>query len=361
MSDINLLPIDEREKELQEFRKKIAEKSQVKIELSNPGQAPLIKEKGHNFFIILKDYFKKITSWVAKKQNKIHRQSPARPPKEPLRPQIPEHQINQKEINAKKIFYQTPRKPFFNEPAAPNKIPLPVKTALTQTPLAKVINLKSDLNKLNAVKIQPEIIKEKTVINLIPATIRKLAGEQLKLKILVIALIICLITILAVYFILNQIANQRESLAKELDSEIMAIETDLQRLKTNTQEIRDFSNLLQTIKKLLEQHVISTRIFNLLETNTLPDVSYNALSLNPVLSTVNLKASARNYQDLAEQILIFQSLPDIESVVIDGITLKKPGEENNEKSKKIELVTFNISLKLNSNFFLTPTIYDNGE
>lgn len=376
MSDINLLPLHEREKELQELKRKMAEKSQIKIELSSPDQKPYSKEKWSGFFAGLKKYFKDLFSLIKIKrqaENKILPVKKSVLEKEPLMPAHKDDHL--KHIAPQKFFYQVGQHSRPNDLSAVHQPLSPVQASkqintekvspvlkiIPTIPAIKIIKSTAD-HKIDIDEPKPDVIKEnqpmenlnqveKMVINLIPSSIRKLAREQLKIKILAIALVVCLITSGVVYFILNQIASHKEALFHQLENEIALTEAGIKELQAGSQEIHDFSVLLQTVKNLLDKHIISTNIFKFLEIQTLPDVAYNSLSLDPALISVGLKASARNYQNLAEQILIFQNLSEVESVEIDSIMLKK-SEETEDKLKKPELVTFNLTLKFKTDFFL---------
>ena len=378
MSNINLLPLNEREKELHELKNKLAEKSQIKIELSNPNHEARPEQERLSFFIGLKKYFKDLFFVI---KNKFQKKEVVKPvPNQALekKPLIPEHKDNNfKNITPQKFFYQTgerlrphdlpvihavppPKQPPEEKiaPASAPKIIPTIPNLPIIKPFTEIKTVKAPEPNIGAMKESDPLAntyeEDKLVINLIPSSVRKLAKEQLKIKILAIALIACLITSGAVYLILDQIARRQEALFNQLEKEISVTEAGIKELQTGGQEIRDFSALLHDVKNLLDKHIISTNIFKFLETNTLSDAAYSDLSLDPALLTVGLKASTRNYQNLAEQILIFQSLPAvIESVAVDGIALKKAEEETEDnKPQKPELVVFNLSLKFKPDFFL---------
>src|SRR3989344_5893547 len=79
-----------------------------------------------------------------------------------------------------------------------------------------------------------------------------------------------------------------------------------------------FYNQIQSLKNLLDKHVINSKILSLLEKNTSKKVFYNKLDLDVAQRSLNLDGIAESYQILAQQLEAFKQAPEIERFLINN-------------------------------------------
>ena len=126
---------------------------------------------------------------------------------------------------------------------------------------------------------------------------------------------------------LESTKQQTESLSerenKEIQTKILALEKNL-----------------KNVKNLLSQHIYSSKLFDLLEKLTLPQVRWTDFNLKIESGLLSLKGQANNYSTLAKQILIFQEEPSFKEVNTSGISLGQLGG-----------VKFNMEINFNPEIF----------
>lgn len=97
---------------------------------------------------------------------------------------------------------------------------------------------------------------------------------------------------------------------------------------------------VEKTKSLLNDHIYGSKLFDFLRANTLKKVVINSVNIDTKTFSLDLKAQAASYNDLAEQIVWLKSLRSIDSLKLSGISLGDKG-----------LVDFNLGLKLAPTFF----------
>jgi hypothetical protein len=130
-------------------------------------------------------------------------------------------------------------------------------------------------------------------------------------------------------------------LAKDIQNiEAKTTQLDQQVAPTERQAFIAFYSQIENLKMLLSKHVLSSKIFPFIETNTRKDVAYGSMDLDIANKTANLSGTAANYESLASQLDIFKKLPEVASVSINGATVGQNG------------VAFQIQIIFNNGFFL---------
>lgn len=126
-----------------------------------------------------------------------------------------------------------------------------------------------------------------------------------------------------------------------MDKHIADQTRDLALLKTDfdektIKELESISNAIAVARALIKDHVHATKVFSLIEENTLPDVNYTAFSYTTDRKAVILSAQASSYTQVSQQTRIFQTLPEVAAAVFSGSTLNENGTVN---------FTLNMNLK----------------
>jgi len=81
-----------------------------------------------------------------------------------------------------------------------------------------------------------------------------------------------------------------------------------------------FYSQLVNLKKLLQQHIFTSPLFEWLEKNTLPTIYYTKFSLDTNNHRLNLSGSAKTVEDFAKQVLFFNNQPEVQSISFNNIT-----------------------------------------
>ena len=100
-----------------------------------------------------------------------------------------------------------------------------------------------------------------------------------------------------------------------------------------------FYNQIQSLKNLLDKHVINSKILSLLEKNTNKKVFYNKLDLDVAQRSLNLDGIAESYQILAQQLEAFKQAPEVERFLINNSQFNQG------------VVRFNLTVVLKSELF----------
>ncbi len=376
MPAINLLPDEQRKKEIEEQKMKTIEKSKVSIELTNPSKKIVTKTPS------APSGLKKFFSSIFKGKDKVQVSKEAKIPlanlpinnqlKPSLPPTPPKFNLLVKEtglkseiqpnLEQKKVFYfQSPAptnlpeskkpEPLISEVKKP-VIPQPPKVESRITPLVgepKVFPAKPTAQ-LSAVSP-----KEKTVsrlnINLVPEKIK--SAFAFKNKTIIFGAIIagCILLLFLGGLIFNHFVNQRQAQASDLEDKINQLVEQINQQKKTTGPINSFVSLTNEAKKLIDQHVFWTNVLKLLQENTLKQVYYTQMKADFTNTAVELVARAENYEIMSQQIIFFQDLKDkIEKVEVGEIEIEKE-KETVLGQPAVEFVSFNLTLTFKPEVF----------
>ncbi len=346
MHDINLLPVDDRKRELQEIKTREKAKSEVKIEMSSPDKK--IKEtdkKSGKFLSNIKNIFnnfKKDKKEIEKLRNeKLRENEKNSNNKIHNKPEVPKHLDNiSSNKHSKEFYFKKDNK---------NNIVNPVKR---------------DKQELEDIVNHPEKKKEEKKqesslnINLIPSHIKKIHETKNNLKIYLISLmasvIICIIALLT----MGQFVSAQRSDLEKIENSIEQTQQDIENLKSNSLEVNDFIKLLRNVKVVINSHVQINEIFKMLQTNTLKNIYYTSLNIDVNNSLIKLQVTAEDYSAAAQQILIYKSLDKISQLEVISMGLVEEKVEITEQEKKLgitpvarKFVGFDLVLKLDSSIF----------
>lgn len=118
--------------------------------------------------------------------------------------------------------------------------------------------------------------------------------------------------------LLAQLQQKEEELRPEIIDQIFLLEARL-----------------KTMRALLENHKFVTRLFTLLQENTLPLVRFSTFNYQSAVNKVDMSGETTGYALLAKQIGVLERHPDIERVEFGGLS-------RNEKFLNFRIgITFN--------------------
>lgn len=134
-----------------------------------------------------------------------------------------------------------------------------------------------------------------------------------------VSFLIALLLALLVYGALLLYGSQQKARIVPLRQNLDQVEADIIKLEKENKKLLGFQTKLSAIKSLLDEHPTFLRFFDALEKNTLPEVSYDTLSISDD-GTVSLSAGTASYTMLARQLLAFENAKDsFSSVRFSGI------------------------------------------
>lgn len=130
--------------------------------------------------------------------------------------------------------------------------------------------------------------------------------------------------------ILAQIEQKRQDLRPELVQELFALEKRLMAIRT-----------------LLENHILPSRVFAWLESQTHPRVYFQSMNFNSAARKLQLPGSADSLRSLNEQIGIFEQNPELEKVEFGGLSFAKDAGA---------LISFQTTVVFKPAFFQSPQV-----
>ncbi len=129
---------------------------------------------------------------------------------------------------------------------------------------------------------------------------------------------------------------------RELAVDLGQADTAIAELEGNSAELNAFTQKLEILKSLFENHLYYTQFIAALEKHTLPSVTYGGLSVAPA-SAISLSATAPDFQTLARQLRIYQeNAKDLMSSVM--IT---SGHAELNQEGAVAGVSFEVSFTMN--------------
>lgn len=150
--------------------------------------------------------------------------------------------------------------------------------------------------------------------------------------------LILLIVSIFVFLILTILENRANHTLKKLEEDFKKIKTT-ERLNME-KEVITYEKKISDFLFLIENHKITSNLFNYLETITHPSVYFFNLGFNTDENKLTLNGKTDNFQTLGQQFLIFRNEKLIEKVNLTKISF---GEEGN--------IVFSFEI------FLSPEIF----
>jgi len=122
------------------------------------------------------------------------------------------------------------------------------------------------------------------------------------------------------YFLSTQAAATHGELTKA-NEQLADVRLQISQQQSAWASFQELEPKLKALRVLLDAHVSPTRLFDDLEQNTLPTVTYASFSLSSE-NQVSLLTTADSFQTAAQQVQIFQHLPYITKVEASSYTAK---------------------------------------
>jgi|GEM_PF-2805381 len=118
------------------------------------------------------------------------------------------------------------------------------------------------------------------------------------------------------YWYLPKIMSETEIVLSEVRKLSEEIPTE-----KRDEMLRTYSQVLN-IKKLLGGHVYSSKLFTWLEKNTHNGVFIDTITISMSRGTVDITGKAQDKDSIAEQVSVFESLPEVKNVKLSDVQLQ---------------------------------------
>jgi len=155
-------------------------------------------------------------------------------------------------------------------------------------------------------------------------SINKAVGNGL----LIVAMIVCIgsIAMAGGVYAYHQILKKQTAGLKE---EVTKLEDDLRNPEgpnnTNVDQILALDRKLASLRQILENHIISSNAFLMLEENTLSRVRFSVMAYSADSRKMDLSGETISYAAMAEQVRAFESVSEVERVDFGGLSLSEKG------------------------------------
>lgn len=159
------------------------------------------------------------------------------------------------------------------------------------------------------------------MVEIIPKTFEEIPSWQ---RILFYFLIFLLIAVVAGFFILNYLYNEVKG---DLQiSEKTLSEEKAPEIETLEEEIFIYKEKFDDFSFLFENHTLTTRFFEFLESKTHPRIFFSNIYLIPGQAEVNLSGLSDNFLSLGQQISILKNEKLVKNVILSNITISEKGD-----------------------------------
>ena len=173
------------------------------------------------------------------------------------------------------------------------------------------------------------------MVNLIPKPIKKISKNQ---QILLYSLIFSVIFLTVAYVFLISLEGQAQANLENVEQQISEQKTaDISSLESI---IRAYKKEVDEFAPYLNNHVLTTKFFDLLEESTHPRIYFNQISLKSSSANVSLSGKSDSFLSLGQQLIIFDNNPVVKSASLSNISLSEEGS-----------ILFSLGLSLDPSLF----------
>ncbi len=165
------------------------------------------------------------------------------------------------------------------------------------------------------------------MVEIIPKETAKLPGW---LNNLLFAFLIILILSILSYFILSSSVKRAGDVLQGLTMSLNELRS-MERSAAE-REVLKYNNKIGYFFQLLDNHIRSSKIFDLIQQSTHPQIWFTKFNLNAVGDKAILSGKTRNFENLGQQILIFEQSDWISKVDLQKVSISNEGNVDFELS-----------------------------
>ncbi len=157
-------------------------------------------------------------------------------------------------------------------------------------------------------------------VNLIPAELRSAESSIKVIKKVGIAGGVSVLLIVIIFLGLSFVGSTNQQKIINLQQEVKLYEEGVQASQDTIEQLATFTEQTQKVGELLQGQERWSRLFDMLEQNTIDNVYYKSVNIASDDKVV-LQVVARSYSDLARQYKIFDNNPDIKDLTMNSASL----------------------------------------
>ena len=169
------------------------------------------------------------------------------------------------------------------------------------------------------------------MVEIIPKETAKLPGWLNNL--LFAFLIILLLSILS-FFILNSAVNRASNSLQDLTMNLNELRS-LERSEAE-REVLKYNNKIGYFFQLLDNHIRSSKLFDLIQQTTHPQVWFTKFNLKAAADKIILSGKTMNFANVGQQIVIFKEADWVSSTELQKIAISKEGNVDFELTISIK-------------------------
>lgn len=158
------------------------------------------------------------------------------------------------------------------------------------------------------------------MVEIIPKPVKEIPRWQ---KILFYSSIVFTALLILALFILGSIQRDSQYYIQSLEEKLSEGKTP-QRMALEKQ-VLDYKAKIDNFSPYMAQHVISSNLFEFLESKTHPRVFFSEISSRPRDSKVILSGLTDSFLSLGQQVLILNEEPSVESLELKNVSLSVGG------------------------------------
>ncbi len=148
---------------------------------------------------------------------------------------------------------------------------------------------------------------------------------------------------LVIYFGLIGISLYMGGKLSNIKNQVTFLQSQEDVAKENS--MADFSNRLDTLSTILNEHIYFSRIFPFISRITLPQVVYGSFQADATTGSLKLDGAADSFSTMAKQLVLFYDNNQIKSVDISNIKIGQNGG-----------VTFSVNLSIDPSIYTEASI-----
>lgn len=167
-----------------------------------------------------------------------------------------------------------------------------------------------------------------------------------------------LVLIGSAIYVTQRAVDTAKSRYDTLNEQISQVQTQIQGRGADVNRVTLFLQHASASTEALDAHVSWTPVLTMFEKSAMPGIRYKTFSGDASLSAVNVDVIAPSYKDASAQILMFRSLPGVQSV--RAVTASSIVDE----AGALKGVSFSLDIRLSPSLFIaknqqigaTPTL-----
>jgi hypothetical protein len=153
------------------------------------------------------------------------------------------------------------------------------------------------------------------------------------------------------YFFISKQTALAVTRQEEARAQNAAVQSEIAAQLETWGTYEDLEARMELLKSQLDSHIVVTRLFTFLEEVTLPNVTYQNAIWSAPDQRLSLDVAAASYDATAQQVMVLEKHPLVQSVDASGFTAEKDAETH-----ELASVRFSLAVDLKPGTFIGPGV-----